>query len=112
MTTQFTLTEQHIKLLRNANVSWNRAEHGSPQIDPKRPYGNSFSIGDMAEILGVPVNDAGYPSEADCRRLRAIHRETELALEIILVTGQFTPGTYVRTEAWLTDWKPASQEAA
>jgi hypothetical protein len=50
--TEFTVTEDHLKLLRRAYIGWDDCEFGAPGIDPKRPYGNSDVIGDIAEILG------------------------------------------------------------
>ena len=39
--TEFTLTVDHITLLNNMWVDWSDVEYGAPEIDPKRPYGNS-----------------------------------------------------------------------
>lgn len=105
--TQFNLTEDHIKLLRRANVGWQRCEFGAPEIDPKRPYGNSFVEGDIAEILGVELveDDDGDFDQATCEQLEAIHKQTHVALEIILATGTFTPGEYVRDDIYTTEWK-------
>jgi len=39
---RFELTEQHLKLIRRMTVRYNDyCEFGAPEIDPKRPYGNS-----------------------------------------------------------------------
>src|SRR6266568_5645220 len=39
---EFTVTEDHLKLLRHAYLYWEYGEgYGAPAIDPKRPYGNS-----------------------------------------------------------------------
>lgn len=105
--TRFNLTEDHIKLLRRANVGWQRCAFGAPEIDPKRPYGNSFVEGDIAEILGVELveDDDGDFDQATCEQLEAIHKQTHVALEIILATGTFTPGEYVRYDIYTTDWK-------
>lgn len=51
--TTFTVTDDHLKLLRRASVGWSDCEFGAPEIDPKRPYGNSNVLGDIAEILGL-----------------------------------------------------------
>ena len=48
--TTFTLTEDHIKLLRNLEVCWEDAEFGAPAIEPKRPYGNSYVYKDMIKV--------------------------------------------------------------
>ncbi len=106
--TEFTVTEDHLKLLRHARVSWFDAEYGSPSIDPKRPYGESYVERSMAEILGVPENEwldeeeGPLPGVEDlCARL---HAGTAIALQIVLATGEFRPGRYTRSERWAIDW--------
>lgn len=101
---KFTLTEQHIKLLRKANVTWIGYEFGAPAIDPKRPYGNSNVIDDMAGILGEPVDEDGCADDEVDHRLRTIHLETKTALQIVLETGAFEPGNYEREE-YVGEWK-------
>lgn len=51
---RFTVTDEHLRLLRRTHVSWDSAEFGAPGLDPKLPYGNSNVFGDIAEILEVP----------------------------------------------------------
>jgi hypothetical protein len=106
---EFKLTDDHIKLLRRAYVGWQDCETGAPEINPKRPYGNSSVVPDVAEILGiVPVNPDGddyeerYGSDV-VDRLRQLHRETETALQIILATGEFKVGTYRRGSSYSSD---------
>ena len=48
---EFEVTEEHIQLLRDMVVTWWNCEFGAPAIDPKRPYGNSWVYGDIAETL-------------------------------------------------------------
>src|ERR1700693_3694178 len=91
--TDFTVTEDHLKLLRRARVSWDDAEYGAPAIDPKRPYGSSKQVRDMAEILGLAdsdwlyQNDGVIPAAED--RFAQLHAETAIALQIVLATGEF-----------------------
>lgn len=90
----FTLTKDHIKLLRHAFVQWQDCETGAPEIDPKRPYGNSYVPEDVSEIIGYEVDwDKGATEEQE-NYLIKLHRETETALQIILFTGKFKPGKY------------------
>jgi hypothetical protein len=42
--TRFTVTDDHLRLLRRACVSWDQAEFGAPEVDCKRPYGSSNGI--------------------------------------------------------------------
>lgn len=56
----------------------------------------------------VPVRDQygdNVVLEDDALRLVALHQETLIALQIVLRTGAFEAGTYVRSDSWLTDWK-------
>lgn len=95
---EFTVTDEHLPLLRHTHVSWDEAEFGAPSIDPKRPYGNSNVYRDMAEILDVPDSeraDEELTPEAEWRFLR-LHVETAIALQIALATGEFRTGRYVR----------------
>jgi hypothetical protein len=107
---EFILTEQHIKLIQNMYISWWDAEYGAPGVDPKRPYGNSYVDGDLAEILGVvgTEHDADYDepqlSEDQLADLARIHRETETALQIIVSTKSFVPGLY-RSDKYLSNWE-------
>jgi hypothetical protein len=103
----FELTADHIKLLQRAYVSWEECETGAPAIDCKRPYGNSFVAGDIAEILGVTwedPRDEGMPPDLEARLLK-LHRETQQALEVILHTKSFAPGRYRRRQ-YHNDWAP------
>lgn len=110
----FTLTEDHLALLKHAYVQWDDAESGAPAIDPKRPYGNSDVETDIAEILtgSSPLleEDARWDREGDLvsvslpdgrvltgSDLKKLHRETADALQIVLCTGGFVPGTYRKT---------------
>lgn len=95
---RFTLTEEHLKLLRHAHVTWNDCEFGAPAIDCKRPYGNSSVILDIAEILGLEpfVDHEGekhYSTEhvTHCTR---IHSGTQDALRIVIQMGVLSTGTY------------------
>lgn len=92
---QFTLTENHVTLLRAMHVGWQDAETGAPEIDPKRPYGNSSVARDIAELLGIiGKNDDLDLSRAGEDELLALHRETQWALQVVLSTGGFVPGLY------------------
>lgn len=96
---EFQLTKDHLTLLRHMNVGWDDCEFGAPNIDPKRPYGNSNVIQDILKILNITACD-----HEDCyleehhpelvARLTTLHAGTETALQIILCTGKFEEGTY------------------
>lgn len=100
MTKKFTLTDDHLKLLRQAYVGWEDCETGAPAIDCKRPYGNSYVAGDVAEILGWEIDDYNDLSDEEISRAMKIHEETEIALQIVLFTGRFVPGVYEQPEMY------------
>lgn len=86
MKREFTLTEDHLKLLRAMHVQWDDCETGAPAVDPKRPYGGSYVPADIRRILGwsdpLPEEEEMVDATA-----YAIHRETEHALQIVLRHG-------------------------
>lgn len=96
---EFTLTEDHVKLVRQMLVNWQDCEYGAPEIDPKRPYGNSNVAYDIHEILTGKEWDYGDEDTNEMSgdmadKYYAIHRETDKALQIILASGSFRPGVY------------------
>lgn len=86
----FTLTAQHVLLLSHMCVRWDDCETGAPAIDPKRPYGNSDVFDDMREILKDEKISDGL--------LWTLHKETEVALQIVLQSQSFKPGNFVCPE--------------
>ncbi len=102
----FTITNEHLVLIRNMVVSYNDfCEFGAPEIDPKRPYGNSSVYRDIAELLGISVNtDTEYFDQEDLDYMDKIHKETATALQIILRTEKFEIGKY-EAEKYSIDWR-------
>jgi len=99
---EFDLTEDHLKLIERMYVGWQECEFGAPEINPKRPYGNSYVEGDIAEILGWELegeDEDELPEELYDQAMK-IHKETMTALQIILVTKSFVPGRYVRANQY------------
>jgi hypothetical protein len=109
----FTVTEDHLKLLRQFQVGWQDCETGAPEIDPKRPYGNSYVSGDIHEILtgeqvGTTDSKRDDLTEEEEKKYLELHRETEIALQIVLATGKFKAGNY-ECDEYGTDWKRIQQ---
>lgn len=108
---RFTVTDNHLALLRHANIGWDGVEFGAPAIDCKRPYGNSDVYGDIGKILDIePVEDVDYGGEydfTDAQResMSRLHEETATALEIALRAGEFRAGSYQTSDAYSRDWK-------
>jgi len=90
----FILTEDHLKLLKRMYVSWSQCEFGAPEIDPKRPYGNSDVPGDIHEILTGKYPEDELDEDLEDKYCK-LHKETEVALQIVLRSGQFKTGTYI-----------------
>ena len=108
--TEFTMTADHLNLLRNAYVTFYLINGGAPAIDGKRPYGNSDIPMDIADLLGWELvenrNGADLTVEQEEMAMR-LHSETEIALQVVLKTGEFRPGRYVRSKPWERDWRRA-----
>ena len=103
---RFTVTQEHINLLRNAYISWDTCEFGAPEIDPKRPYGNSYVYGDIAEILDIEPalpNDEDEFDDEQLSYMHKVHKETKTALQIFLSTGVMYPGNYI-AKTYSTNW--------
>lgn len=101
---KFELTEDHLLLLERAEFYWEDAEYGAPAIHPKRPYGNSNVLGDIAEILGREprlcphCNETIEDTAEDECDMDKLHRETLVALQIITQARSVEPGVYVRVK--------------
>lgn len=109
--TRFTLTEDHIKLVRHFNVDWNdEYSFGAPCVDLKRPYGNSSVANDICrlltgEIIGRVDSKRDKLSIKEENKYLKIHSETAIALDIILTLGTFEPGTYERPQYEYHAWR-------
>ncbi len=106
--TEFTVTEDHIKLLKRAMVSWDDRFNQGPCIDPLQPYGSTCINCDVAEILDFKPwldRETGKPyyTAPQLARMSKVHRETQIALSIFLKTGMMLAGTY--EHSGLYDWK-------
>jgi hypothetical protein len=105
----FEVTEDHLTLLRNANVGWDGCEFGAPSIDCKRPYGNSAVYGDMVRLLEWG-GDGEYEAftEHQQHELDRIHKETATALQIILAVGYFKAGRY-EADKYRRNWREGEE---
>lgn len=112
---RFVLKEDHIKLMSRMWVQWQDCEYGAPEIDPKRPYGNSgeFQIFmDMCLALGIEPETCGSDDdefgEVQAEMLRKLHLEIEDALQIVLVCTTFETGLYEKDKYNNLTWKKAT----
>jgi len=107
---EFELKQVHLDLLKEANIHWWDCEFGAPCVDPKRPYGNSNVLGDMAEILKIMKKDNYDYVEGDWKEDKSdymadLHKQTQVAIEIILQTQSFKLGTYKRKDGYGDYWE-------
>lgn len=114
---KFELTADHLTLLQNMYVDWDECETGAPCINPKRPYGNSNVERDIVIILGwIKTSDLSIAEDEDDAELQRLfhkaeelHKDTQTALQICLVTGKFEPGIYEKQMEWdRRSWKKIS----
>jgi len=88
-TVVFTITENHLNLLKRLNVEWYDCEFGAPCIDPKRPYGNSNVESDIYEMTKMKGDKALF-----------IHKEMQIVLQIIFATGLIETGDYEKQDQY------------
>lgn len=97
--TEVTVTDQHFRLLREAD--WRTAT-----MDCKRPYGDfTYYQADMARILGLPVTaDAEGKAtlrDADEERLSLLHNEMQWVVQAFIEHAELTPGRwFIPYEGW------------
>lgn len=102
-TRYFDLTADHIKLVRALCFEWEPGAYdGAPCVNEKRPYGSQGSYF-IVEVLGWEVGADGTTDEQRERAL-ALHRQTDVALEIICRAGEFRPGRYMKRFG--QSWRP------
>lgn len=92
---EFEVLPEHIALLRRVHTSWTGDEgYGAPGLRRKRPFGNSDMYDDIAEIVDGRTN--GSHDEADETRYDQLYVELTLVMEIVLQSGQFESGRYIK----------------
>lgn len=101
------VTEDHLKLLPELNIEWDEyAEYaGAPEINPKRPYGNSDVYGDIAETLEwtLPLDHFGDPemSFSQINAAKILHREMCAVLQVLVQNPTtFGVGTWRNTHPY------------
>jgi hypothetical protein len=96
---EFTLTSDHVRLLRQLRVVWIEVEAGAPVIDVEMPFGSTEIHRDVARILGhpgvFPAPPSGTPRER-AGQMEVVELPAGLlqAVEILLDAGKLRPGSY------------------
>ena len=93
----------HLDLLKRTCITWNDCEFGAPGIYCKKPYGNSDVIGDIAKIIKLNKKENFDYEEEDWTEkafdyIEDIHKQTQVALEIILHCQTFRLGRYKKKD--------------
>ena len=106
---KFTMTEEHLKLLQRMCITYQGdCEFGAPEVNPKRPYGNSDVYDDIAIIIGIrkDYEDCGENNFTDdeYNRMKTLHRETGTALQVALSVQGFEIGEY-EADKYTSNWK-------
>jgi hypothetical protein len=100
----------HLNLLKRTSISWDDCEYGAPAIDCKRPYGNSDVEDDIAEIIKLPKKDNWDFEEESWSGKSAfymddLHKQTKVALQIILHCQTFKLGWYKKRKDGWQEWE-------
>ena len=106
---RFRVTELHMKLLPQLWFGYDAyTEFGAPEVDPKRPYGNSDVYGDIAEILGIVANEDEYGDpvfiQNQMDEMLTIHKQMTTVLNIMVRNNGVAPGDY-EASAYGQDWR-------
>ena len=94
--------DDHLKLLKRMYIGWQDCEFGAPEVNPKRPYGNSDVYDDMAEILGVKRGEDDWNPFTEEQRdyMLARHIEMKHYLQILVRFAEIPSGAYRRRESY------------
>jgi|24BtaG_2_1085350.scaffolds.fasta_scaffold01399_10 hypothetical protein len=130
---EFEIKEEHLKLLKEMCIGWNDCEFGAPEIDPKRPYGNSDGVDDVARVIGYKKDKntvefdkeeakeyddvKEYLEECDWKQeaydyLYNLHKDMEIVLQIVLSTLSFRKGKYKREDRYTSQWMEVSADSS
>lgn len=105
----FTLTEDHVKLLRAAYVDRHCPE--APGLDSKRPYGDSDVEMSIAKALGMELfedaDEQKHVSKSQRQYIEKIESEMPTALQVVLSAGTFEPGEY-KCDKYDRNWQPVA----
>jgi hypothetical protein len=114
--TIFTVTDQHLRLLKAASVKPSSEIDGSmfgaPTIDPRRPYGDRDVYRSMIRILDYKMPPNGSQKwdvetdeipDATENALDQLHSEIEIVLKICLNRQSFETGQFYWPEPG-EDW--------
>jgi hypothetical protein len=106
----FELLPEHLTLLRKMHWDGNEGvEAGSPGADAKRPFGNSYVPGDIAEILKWDINEKEGLTEEQVDKAWVIFHGLHNALEIVLQEADPILGTYIKHHGPNYKWKTQQQ---
>ena len=101
---EFVIHNNHLKLLKRLVIEENNdyTYLPVPGINPKRPYGNSYVLDDILEIIDYEKNpDYEEWSKTQLDYALALHKEMVTVLEIICNTAKVATGIYQMPE---DDW--------
>ena len=109
----FLVTEDHLKLLPHLWFNYNEwTEFGAPEVDPKRPYGNSDVYDDIAEHLGIEPGgepdgwgDAEFTQDQRDYMLQ-VHKDMTTVLNIMVRNGGVERAEYTAS-AYGQNWTKA-----
>jgi hypothetical protein len=104
---KFTVTEDHIKLLKKMVVMWDERGPGAPMVNYLQPYMSMCPQCDIPKILSIipmiqPDGKKKY-SDEQLEYMEKTHRETQIALQIFLRVGTMEPGEYEQ-DGW-QNWR-------
>lgn len=102
----FKITSDHLKLLQQMSVGYDTCTgyNPVPEINPKRPYGDSCMYHSMGRILDIKPKNGMEFSESQLSHFDNLQEQTAVALSICMARQKFEEGFYGRV-GYGNDWK-------
>lgn len=104
---QFEVLPSHLALCKGMYWSWQDCEFGAPEVNPKRPYGNSgFAtiLAEIAVLIGMEVFKDADDEVCLTKEQKALcyrrHLEMEHWFQILSRFGEIPSGKYWRKETY------------
>jgi len=108
---KITIKAEHILLLKNMSIDWQDCEYGAPEVNPKRPYGNSSGSADVCRVLGWVKNpDYDEWSKTQLADARMLHEEMLYVLKVLCQNpnGIEMGATHENMSKYGNDWRRVS----
>lgn len=106
---EFEVTQSHCKAIKELRIDWYVYDEDyyffpvSFGLDDKRPFGNSYSLGDLAEIMELKVNDDEGLTDEQEEQIKHFFCDLSICLKILIDNLSLSVGKYIKKDAY-SEW--------